>query len=332
MGGFNYFASLVPPAPKLAGISFNSGLGLKSFGEPLIFPGFFSPLVGGAGIYVLLAADSTWQPRQYRPLYFGETENFSQRVSTSHEHYGDWKRAAGSSLLYVAQLPMYGSTQQDRRLVEKALVDWYDPPVNKTCSYSGIAALGALFNTPPTANKVPPVPSWLTALGAPPSSPKSPPTLYSVLSNLQPRVPSQAMTLGKLMAPPKPKPARIFTSFDFDHDAALRMLLVNQAKHPDTPFEIHDWSVKEPLGGDWKEKVRQKIRQVDQVIVICGEYTDTAAGVDIEIKIAQELGKPYFLLKGYKDKFCTRPKAARPEDKIYVWSWENLGILIHGGR
>jgi hypothetical protein len=41
--------------------------------------------------------------------------------------------------------------------------------------------------------------------------------------------------------------ARVFTSFDFDHDESLRNLLVGQARNPDSPFEIADWSVKEPL-------------------------------------------------------------------------------------
>ena len=41
--------------------------------------------------------------------------------------------------------------------------------------------------------------------------------------------------------------ARVFTSFDFDHDENLRNLLVGQAKLPDSPFELADWSVKEPM-------------------------------------------------------------------------------------
>jgi hypothetical protein len=71
---------------------------------------------------------------------------------------------------------------------------------------------------------------------------------------------------------------RAFISFDFDHDEDLRNLLVGQAKNPDTPFEIHNWSVKEPMTGDWKEKVRTRIRSTDLTIVICGESTHTATG------------------------------------------------------
>ena len=125
---------------------------------------------------------------------------------------------------------------------------------------------------------------------------------------------------------------KVFISFDFDHDEELKNLFVGQAKHDDTPFEITDMSVKQTLFGDWKAKVRPKIRNAEQVVVICGEYTHTATGVSAEIEIAQELGKPYFLLKGRSDKTCTKPKSAKTQDSIYRWTWENVGKLLNGGR
>ena len=68
---------------------------------------------------------------------------------------------------------------------------------------------------------------------------------------------------------------RAFTSFDFDHDENLRNLLIGQAKNPDSPFDLVDYSVKEPMTGNWKEKVRTRIKGVDLGIVVCGEYTHT---------------------------------------------------------
>ncbi len=125
---------------------------------------------------------------------------------------------------------------------------------------------------------------------------------------------------------------KLFVSFDFDHDADLKMLLVGQSKHPDTPFDILDSSVKEHMDGDWVAKVRRKISNVDVVCVLCGEKTHTAKGVAEELKQAKELKKPYFLLQGYKDKACTKPTTASSDDKMYNWTWENLKKLIHGGR
>lgn len=125
---------------------------------------------------------------------------------------------------------------------------------------------------------------------------------------------------------------KVFTSFDFDHDEDLRNLLVGQAKNPDSPFELADWSVKEPMTGDWKEKVRTRIKRTDQMIVICGTHTDSAAGVSVELGIAQEENIPYFLLWGRNGKTCKKPKAAKSSDKIYEWTWKNLKALIGGAR
>jgi hypothetical protein len=125
---------------------------------------------------------------------------------------------------------------------------------------------------------------------------------------------------------------RAFTSFDFDHDEDLRTMLVGQAKNSDTPFSIADWSVKEKMTGDWKEKVRIRIRQTDVVIVICGEQTHTASGVAAELTIAREEGKPYFLLWGRANKDCTKPTSADSTDKVYKWTWDNLKKLLDGER
>lgn len=125
---------------------------------------------------------------------------------------------------------------------------------------------------------------------------------------------------------------KVFVSFDFDNDWDIKMLLVNQSKHEDTPFDIWDSSVKEHMDGDWQAKVRAKIRNVDIVCVLCGEKTHTAKGVSIELQIAKDLGKPYFLLKGYRERVCTKPTSATASDKMYNWTWDNLKTLIHGGR
>lgn len=125
---------------------------------------------------------------------------------------------------------------------------------------------------------------------------------------------------------------RVFTSFDFDHDQDLRNLLVGQSKNPDSPFEMADWSVKEPMTGDWKAKVRSRIKGCGLVIVICGEYTGTATGVSAELSIAQEEGIPYFLFWGRSGKTCKKPKSAKSSDKIYKWTWDNLKALIGGAR
>jgi len=95
---------------------------------------------------------------------------------------------------------------------------------------------------------------------------------------------------------------------------------------------LADWSIKEAIDKNWKDKARARIKCVDVVAVICGENTNTATGVSAELEIAQEENIPYFLLKGRTDKTCVKPKSAKAADSIYNWTWPNLKTLIGGGR
>jgi hypothetical protein len=123
----------------------------------------------------------------------------------------------------------------------------------------------------------------------------------------------------------------VYISFDYDHDSDLKTLLVGQAANEDSPFSIADWSIKEP-SSDWKDKARERIKRAKQVIVLCGEYTDTATGINAEIAIARDEAKPYFLLAGRASGKNKKPTAALSADKMYDWTWDNLKLLIAGGR
>jgi len=125
---------------------------------------------------------------------------------------------------------------------------------------------------------------------------------------------------------------RVFISFDYDHDEGAKTMLAGQAKLPDSPFDFTDASIKEPLSGDWKEKVKRRMANIDVVIGLCGEYTHTAKGAAAEIEIAQDKPVPYFLLAAYADKTCTKPTSAKSSDKVYKWTWDNLKKLIAGER
>lgn len=124
---------------------------------------------------------------------------------------------------------------------------------------------------------------------------------------------------------------RLFVSFDYDHDFLLKQGLIAQSRLPDSPFEVHDWSIKEP-SSDWKEKARLRITRSDRVAVLCGHHTNIAVGVDIEIQLARQANIPYFLLAGYSTGVNRKPSAALSTDKLYNWTWPNLKALIGGSR
>ena len=125
---------------------------------------------------------------------------------------------------------------------------------------------------------------------------------------------------------------RVFISFDVDHDEGAKIMLAGQAKKPDSPFDFKDNSVKEHLTGDWKDKVRRRMDNVDVVVVLCGTQTHNASGVAAELAIAKEKKKSYFLLAAYSDKHCTKPTSASASDKVYEWTWPSLKNLSGGAR
>lgn len=125
---------------------------------------------------------------------------------------------------------------------------------------------------------------------------------------------------------------RVFISFDYDHDEGAKTMLAGQAKLEDSPFDFKDASIKEPLTGDWRAKVRRRMDNIDVVIVLCGKTTHTAKGIAAEVEIAQEKKKEYFLLAAYSDSTCTKPTSALASDKLYKWTWDNLKTLIGGSR
>jgi hypothetical protein len=82
----------------------------------------------------------------------------------------------------------------------------------------------------------------------------------------------------------------------------------------------------------WRADAQRRTRRTDQVVVLCGHYTDTAVGVDAEIAIAREERKPHFLLAGRAAATNRKPSAALTTDKLYEWTWPNLKMLIGGAR
>lgn len=123
-----------------------------------------------------------------------------------------------------------------------------------------------------------------------------------------------------------------FISFDADYDEDLKNALNGQAKMPNSPFNIINWSIQEPFRTNWKERVRERMKHARVMAVICGEHTNKAEGVSVEIRMAREESIPYFLLWGRPNGRCVKPAAALATDKIYTWNWANLVELLNGRR
>ena len=107
------------------GIRFNDSF----FTEPVPFSQSMPPV--SSGVYAILAADDSCRPRPFRPIYFGESGNFSVRVTAGHERFNDWAaEAGGPGSVYVAFCPTPLLREQQRRWVESDLIARYRPPCN----------------------------------------------------------------------------------------------------------------------------------------------------------------------------------------------------------
>ncbi len=116
----------------------------------------------------------------------------------------------------------------------------------------------------------------------------------------------------------------IFVSFDLDHDADLYDLLLEQSANASLGFEVSGRSEASTLKDPEGAGLRRRIREADQVIVICGEHTDASMGVFAELRIAREEQKPYFLLWGRRDSMCTKPVRAKSLEGMYSWTSQVL--------
>ena len=123
---------------------------------------------------------------------------------------------------------------------------------------------------------------------------------------------------------------KVFISFDFENDRALKELMVGQEKLPDSPFEVIDTSLKEAVPTKtWEDRARAAVQRSDLVIVMLGARTATAPGVLKEVAMALEAGVPTAQIVGHKD---TNPTPVPNAGRVYAWDWDNLAELFDSGR
>jgi hypothetical protein len=141
---------------------------------------------------------------------------------------------------------------------------------------------------------------------------------------------------GFLAAGSSTNKVRVFVSYDPEHDADLYERLAGQAAKNVAGFEISSRSRTRLAEDMWDDVLRGAIREVDQVVVLCGEHTDGSGRMGAELRIAQEEGRPYLLLWGRREIMCTKPATARPADVMYSWTLEilryQLQIVLHAAR
>ena len=112
----------------------------------------------------------------------------------------------------------------------------------------------------------------------------------------------------------------VFASFDIEHDQDLYEQLLEQSESPNSGFEVSSGSVRTTGASLGSESLRRRIREADQMIVLCGEHAAGSAPMSAELRIAQEERTPYILLWGRREIMCTKPIGAKTAEGMYSWT------------
>jgi len=123
----------------------------------------------------------------------------------------------------------------------------------------------------------------------------------------------------------------VYICFDIA-DRDVKQNLVAQASDPTCPFSFADNSIQQALSEKWVAEARRLISASDFVIVLCGDQTHQAKGVETELQITKELKKPYALIKATRQYTATRPKSASPTEPMYPATRPTVAALLRGEK
>ena len=121
---------------------------------------------------------------------------------------------------------------------------------------------------------------------------------------------------------------RVFLSFDVEHDKDLGDRLSDQSNRGGSGFSVTSRSEPGAMTDRWHAGVRRRVRDADEIIVICGEHTAASERMNAEVRIALEEQKPCLLLWGRRERMCSMPVGVKRTASMYSWTRETLAHLI----
>lgn len=118
---------------------------------------------------------------------------------------------------------------------------------------------------------------------------------------------------------------RVFLSFEFGKGNELHRNFYSQATRH-SKYEIIDESLNEQYHPDplWLNKARKQIALSDIVIVVVGEDTHNAPGVEKEVGEAHQLKKPIFQVRPQKQ----TAGEIRGAGEVIPWKWKQIDAKI----
>jgi hypothetical protein len=125
-----------------------------------------------------------------------------------------------------------------------------------------------------------------------------------------------------------PTAVRVFLSYDMDHDTDLCDRLAEESQRRGSGFSVASRSAPGAMTDRWHAGVRRRVREADEIIVICGEHTAASERMNAELHIAREERKPFLFLWGRRERMCAMPVSSARSACMYSWSRATLLQLI----
>ena len=121
------------------------------------------------------------------------------------------------------------------------------------------------------------------------------------------------------------KKVRVFLSFEFGRDNKLHRGFYSQAPLR-SQYEIIDCSLNKEYHPNpkWLNKARAQIKKSDIVIVMLGQDTHNATGVEKEVGEAHQLRKPMFQVRPQRRTYGE----VRGAGKVIPWKWKRIDAKI----
>ena len=119
---------------------------------------------------------------------------------------------------------------------------------------------------------------------------------------------------------------KVFLSFEFDKDRELHPNFYTLAAR-DSSHKIEDYSLKETRrlhDNKWLQEADRQISRSDIVIVILGQDTHNASGVEKEGQLAHQRGKPIFQILPHGRTSGSVPGAG----EVVRWDWKQIDAMI----
>ena len=122
--------------------------------------------------------------------------------------------------------------------------------------------------------------------------------------------------------------SRVFISFAVE-DTSARDLLIGQARNARCPFELIDYSLREPFSERWKTQCRARIGSCSAFIALLSWHTLNAEGARWEMRCAGEEGLPRLGVQIHANLPAPAPQELWGVPVIN-WTWDGIAAFLNG--